>query len=274
LTSTQLFQHRMQSILLPYRNAEIHCLKFGAGPQLLIALHGFGDRARMFVVLEEALTEKYTVIAVDWPFHGQTEWPDDTFSKEDLLGIIRLILEREGKKRFCLMGFSFGARLAQAMLPELAGQLDKLYLLSPDGVETKGMSIAVRTPMWLRRLMFKLLQRPEWFLNLLRFGRKIRVVPPLIQHFLVANLSRTDRFRRTFGCWLSLNSFYLGRRKIRAILHDSNLPTDVYFGTKDEMVRFSTLKKMTEGLPNVRLFLMEEGHRLVGENLKDRMLDS
>lgn len=173
----------MQSVLLPYRNAVIHCLKFGSGPQLLIALHGFGDRARMFAVLEEALTEKYTVLAVDWPFHGQTEWPDTTFSKEDLLAIIQLILKQEGKTRFCMMGFSFGARLAQSMLPELSGQLDKLYLLSPDGVNTKGMSMAVHTPMWVRRFLFRVLKRPDWFLNLLRIGRKIGIVPPVNSTF-------------------------------------------------------------------------------------------
>jgi pimeloyl-ACP methyl ester carboxylesterase len=261
----------MQSIILPYREARIHCLRFGHGPQLLIAFHGFGDRARMFAVLEDGLAEKYTVVAVDWPLHGQTEWPDLTFNKEDLLAIIRLILVEEGKTRFSIMGFSFGARLVQSMLPELAGQLDKLYLLSPDGVKTKGMTIAVRTPIWLRKFLYHSLHKPQWFLSLLQLGRKVGVVPPLIQHFLSTNLTRTDRFRRTFGCWLSLDAFYLPRHKIKEILKESKLPTDVYFGTKDEMIRFDTLKKMTEGLPNVRLFLLNEGHRLVGESLKNKL---
>jgi pimeloyl-ACP methyl ester carboxylesterase len=259
----------MQSIILPYQNARIHCLRFGQGPQLLIAFHGFGDRARMFAVLEEGLTEQYTVVAVDWPLHGQTEWPDLTFNKEDLLNIIQLILQSEEKSRFSLMGFSFGARLVQSMLPELAGQLDKLFLLSPDGVETKGMTIAVRTPVWMRRFLYRSLQRPEWFLNLLQLGRKMGVVPPLIQHFLATNLTRADRFRRTFGCWLSLDAFYLPRHKIKEILRTTGLPTDIYFGTKDQMIRFESLKKMTEGLPNVHLFLLDEGHRLVGESLRD-----
>jgi pimeloyl-ACP methyl ester carboxylesterase len=261
----------VESTFYNYQQARIHCLRFGNGPKLLIALHGFGDRARMFAVLEEALKEKYTVLALDWPFHGQTEWPGHTFSKEDLTGIIRMILQQEGKSRFCLMGFSFGARLVQAMLPDFAGQLDKIYLLSPDGVKTKGMSMAVRTPMWVRKLLFKILEKPTWFLNLIKFGAKIKIVPPLINHFLASNLSRPERFRRTFGCWLALNSFYLGRRKIKAILRETNLPADIYFGTKDEMIRFKTLKKMTDGLPNVRLFLMDEGHRLVGETLNEAM---
>ncbi len=261
----------MQSGHLSYQSNNVHYLRFGTGEQLLIALHGFGDRARMFAVLEPALTQKYTVYALDLPFHGQTEWASDTFTKADLLAIIGQVLEKEGRSRFCLMAFSFGARLAQAMLPDLIGRLDKLYLLSPDGIKTKGMSTATRVPMWARRLTRRALQNPDWFIRLARTGARLHLVPGLIVHFLSSNLTRPDRFRRTFGCWLSLDSFYLRRRRIRAILKESGLPTDVFFGEKDEMIRFKTLKKMTDGLPNVRLFLLDEGHRVVGEQLAEMM---
>lgn len=263
----------MQSFYLEHKDARIHCLRFGHGEQLLVALHGFGDRARLFAILEQALTEKYTVVAFDLPFHGQTEWPRDTFLKTDLTGIIRHILGREGKERFCLMGFSFGARLAQAMLPDFLPQLDKLYLLAPDGIHTKGMSTAVRTPLWIRRLLGRILKKPQWFLRLLHLGNRLGLVPGLIVHFLSFNLTRPERFRRTFGCWYALDSFYLRRTNIKAIWRESGLPVDIYFGTKDEMIQYKTVKKMVEGVPNVRIYLMDAGHRLIGEDLRDRMRD-
>jgi pimeloyl-ACP methyl ester carboxylesterase len=262
----------VQSIFLDHPNGRVHTLRFGQGEKLLIALHGFGDRARMFAVLEEALGKNYTVVAVDWPFHGQTEWTKDTFTKEDLLSVIRQILSENGKERFCLMGFSFGARLTQAMLPELAPQLDKLYLFSPDGVKTKGMTMAVHTPMWMRRLLFRILKKPDWFINLVNFGRKTGLVPPLIHHFLTNNLNRPERLQRTFGCWFVLDSFYLRRRDIRAILEKTGLPTDVYIGLNDRYLHQKALKKLYEGLPNVRVFMLDEGHRLVGEGLGDLLI--
>ncbi|MBL7798722.1 MAG: hypothetical protein JNJ90_19650, partial [Saprospiraceae bacterium] len=82
----------MRSFFLELNGANIHCLRFGEGPQLLVALHGFGDRARLFAILEEALSERYTVVAIDLPFHGQTEWPNRTFSKADLLAVVRQIM--------------------------------------------------------------------------------------------------------------------------------------------------------------------------------------
>lgn len=262
----------MQSVFFEHPHGRIHSLRFGKGEKLLIALHGFGDRARMFAVLEEALGKNYTVVAVDWPFHGQTEWSKNTFTKEDLLLIVENILREHGKSRFCLMGFSFGARLSQAMLPELAGRLDKLYLFSPDGVKTRGMTTAVHTPLWVRRFLFRILQKPGWFLTLLDTGKKIGLLPPLIHHFLSNNLNRPERFQRTFGCWLTLDAFYLRRRDIRATLEKTGLPADVYIGLHDRFLHQKVLKKLYEGLPNVRVCWLEEGHRIVGEGLAEEIL--
>ena len=261
----------MQSSFFELPSGKIHCLRFGSGPELLIALHGFSDRARMFAVLEPALSENYTIVAVDWPFHGQTEWIPKTFSKQDVLDIIQKILAENGKERFSLMGFSFGARLAQALLPDLVGQLNKLYLLSPDGVKTKGMSTAAHMPMWIRRFLYRILQKPDWFITLLNVGRKIGVAPPMIHHFLTNNLNRPERFRRTFGCWLAMDSFYLGRRAIQRVLSESQLRTDVYIGLSDPMLRQSTLKKLYEGLPQVRVFWLDDGHRLIGDELCEHL---
>jgi pimeloyl-ACP methyl ester carboxylesterase len=262
----------MQSTFIQHPSGKIHCLQFGQGAELLIALHGFSDRARMFAVLEPALAQKYTVVAVDWPFHGQTEWAPKTFSKQDLLDIILKICAEHGKERFSMMGFSFGGRLAQAMLPELAGRLNKLYLLSPDGVKTKGMSTAAHTPMWVRRLLYRMLQNPNWFIAMVNVGKKLGVAPPLIHHFLTNNLNRPERFRRTFGCWMAMESFYLRRHTIQRILKESQLSTDVYIGLNDPMLRQNTLKKLYEGLPEVRVFWLDEGHRLIGEELGECLL--
>lgn len=155
----------MTSIFLPYPAGQIHALRFGSGPELLIALHGFGDRAKMFAPLGAALSEQYTLVALDLPFHGLTEWTKMTFGKEDLLNIVHQVAQNEGKDRFSMMAFSFGARLAQAMLPELAQHLNHLYLLSPDGVKTKYMAAAERTPLRIRHLLYHVLKKNSWFVH-------------------------------------------------------------------------------------------------------------
>lgn len=262
----------MDTYYLEHRGGHIHCLQFGTGERLLIALHGFADRARLFAVLEKALGERFTMVAFDLPFHGQTTWPHETFTKDDLLAIVRQIQQRLKCERLSLMGFSFGARLAQALLPDLLPKLDRLLLLAPDGIRTQGMWLATRTPMWVRRWLARTLQEPTLVLRLVALGRRLGVIPPLVAQFLRFNLSRPERRRRMFGCWLALNSFHLSRRTLRAIWEQSALPVDIFIGTKDDTIHGKTIHRLAHGLPHVRLFPLPSGHRIVSEALAERMM--
>ena len=258
----------MESRFFETPHGRVHTLKFGHGAQLLVALHGFSDRARMFAVLEKALADRFTIVAIDLPFHGQTEWNKRDFSKEDLLRIIAQVLESEGRTRCALMGFSFGARLAQAMLPELAPILDHLYLLSPDGVNTKGMDAAERTPMWVRRVLFRMLKYPAWFVSIADLGMNWGLVPAFTHKFMTNNLNRPKRIQRLFGCWFSMDSFKILPLEIPKILLETSLPTEIYLGANDTLVDKKALKKLYTHLSNVRFTVLKnEGHRIVGKQL-------
>ncbi len=261
----------MNTYFIEYRGRRMHCLQFGMGRRLLVALHGFGDRARLFAVLEKALGEHYTVVAFDLPFHGQTEWPHETFDKADLLAVIGQIQERVRIERLSLMGFSFGARLVLALLPELLPQLERLFLLAPDGIRTQGMGLAARTPLWLRRWLSRVMERPELVLRLIAWGCRLGVVPPVVAQFLRFNLARPERRRRVFGCWLALEVFRLRRCDIRAIWEQSGLPVDIFVGTQDDIIHRKTLLHLAQGLPNVRVFQLQGGHRIVSEALAERL---
>lgn len=93
------------------------------------------------------------------------------------------------------------------------------------------------------------------------------LVPPLVHHFLANNLNRPERFQRTFGCWLAMDSFYLRRRHIKKVLLKTGLPTRVFIGKNDPMLQQSSLKNLYEGIPTVEITWLEDGHRLIGEEL-------
>ena len=60
-----------------YRNTAIHYLSMGSGKQILIALHGYGDNAALYKVLLPSLGNRYTIYAIDLPYHGRTRWAAD-----------------------------------------------------------------------------------------------------------------------------------------------------------------------------------------------------
>ena len=89
----------MRVSLLDFSASRLRLLRFGSGERLLIALHGFGDKAELFAPPAKALGTEYTVIAFDLPFHGETEWRQNVFSKTDLAFILRQIMAAEGRER-------------------------------------------------------------------------------------------------------------------------------------------------------------------------------
>jgi pimeloyl-ACP methyl ester carboxylesterase len=82
----------MDSIFLTYKSSRVHYLKGGGGKRLLFCLHGYGESSGSFVFLEAPLGGEFTLIAIDLPFHGKTDWKEGRgFLPEDLLAIIREI---------------------------------------------------------------------------------------------------------------------------------------------------------------------------------------
>jgi pimeloyl-ACP methyl ester carboxylesterase len=257
----------MQSSFLDLPPSRIRILRFGSGERLLIALHGFGDKAELFAPLAQALGKNYTVAALDLPFHGQTDWQQNRFSKTDLVRIIRQIMAEAGRERLSLMGFSFGGRLVLSLLPELKDCTDQIYLLSPDGINTKGMYIAENTPVWLRRQLFRALQNPVWLLRVTEIGHRYGLINGVLFRFIKRNVSRPERLKRAFLWWASLDSFLLHRSDVRALLAASGLPTEVYLGAQDDVIDAKTLSALVGDLPNVRCTTVDAGHHLIGEAL-------
>lgn len=242
-------------------------LKFGKGKRLLIALHGFSDQAILFKALEESLSPHYTVYAIDFPFHGNTVWNAAYFESADVLLFIERILQDFDTKRFDLMAYSMGGRIALKILPELMGQLNHLYIIAPDGIGTKWMFDVTRLPFFTRRLLQRTLQQPQWFFTVLSFLKKRKILTTFLHDFAYNHIKTPERRKRIFGTWASIQRFQFAAKDRKALLVNHQLPTDVYFGIRDEVIPIRIGEWLSEGVATIRLHRLEEGHLLVDQQL-------
>ena len=82
----------MSSAYFSFGNSRIHYSYWGTGGRLLLCFHGYGESAASFAFLGEALGGDFTILAVDLPHHGQTEWNDGLYlSPRDLLHVLQKI---------------------------------------------------------------------------------------------------------------------------------------------------------------------------------------
>ena len=124
----------MERKTLEYRQSTISYLRFGTGTRLLFAFHGFGDRAAMWLRVEDGFSKDFTVIAIDLPFHGHTVWQDGEFRSRDFEAIVQAILAIENKERFSLAGFSFGARIVERLFFRFQHRIEQILFFAPDGL--------------------------------------------------------------------------------------------------------------------------------------------
>lgn len=250
-------------------NSKIHYTKFGSGDKLLIALHGFGDQSASFVALESALKNDYTVYAIDLPFHNQTQWQKDSFSQKDMIRLFKLILDREDKKRFELMGYSYGGRIILAMLSKIVEDLDKIYLIAPDGIKTKMMVRASIVPVWLRRILKNYANNPEMLIKIIEGVYKMGFVSKFNFHFIKFNLRSPKLRDRIFDTWISLSNFDVDLKKAKELLKEYAIPVELYYGKHDKIIPLNSGERLSSGLPNARLHVLNEGHLLLNEKLSE-----
>lgn len=241
--------------------------KFGNGPELLIALHGFGDDSRTFLALAAALERQFTVYAVDLPFHGQTTWPGESFSQSDLVQQIDQIMRLEHRKTCSLMGYSFGARLILGMVSTLSPKMEHLYFIAPDGLHTKGMFAAHKMPLWFRRFLFKMTKNSNLLVNAVQKLASFGLFPLYLSKFIAKNLDSPAHHRRVFGCWLAMPDFSFSIKNIQSILREAAIPVDIYLGERDKIIPFRAVQKTADGFSHCHVHILPVGHKLVGQEL-------
>jgi pimeloyl-ACP methyl ester carboxylesterase len=249
---------------LNYRQSTVSYLRFGSGSRLLICFHGFGDRAVIFYNLEKKMGKDFTLIAIDLPFHGQTEWREKTIQIIDFELIIKEILKTENVERFSLAGFSFGARIVAKLLFSQGNLIDSILLFSPDGFGTKGLKTATLFPIFFRRFMRFLLQKPDKIVRLINFLHQKQLVNKSVQWFFSQNINNTQRRERLFAYWLALNDFEVKLPVFKKKLQETGITTHIFLGKHDDITPLSIGTFLTDGAPNVQLHIVDSDHQILG----------
>lgn len=106
----------------------------GSGPEVLVAFHGYDQTGLEFAYFEDVLGERFTIISIDFFWHGNSEWrEEEDFTEADMKAIVAGIAQAEHlhNKRFSVCSYSMGARMARALVRSFPDRIDHLILLSP-----------------------------------------------------------------------------------------------------------------------------------------------
>jgi pimeloyl-ACP methyl ester carboxylesterase len=255
---------------ISYRSSQLHYFIWGTGPRVLFAFHGYGETAASFAFIGEAIDADHTLIAIDLPFHGRTEWREGLlFTSAQLYEIMEKIVAGATAGPVAtpwgLFGYSMGGRIALQVAENHPGSIDKLVLLAPDGLKVSiWYWVATRTV--VGNLLFRWTMRwPGWLFLLLRISHTLRLVNPSIYKFAVHYIDdrtvRNDLYTR----WTTMRKFRPDPAGIAAIIRRRQLPVSLVYGRYDRMIRWERGEQFRRrGIEDCcRLTLLDTGHQLL-----------
>jgi len=250
---------------MEFPKATFSYLKFGRGKKLLIALAGYANEADLFLKIAPALLDEFTVIALDLPWHGESLMKEDNFEKGDFIAVLKGIIDSFPKVAAVeFMGYSYGGRLSLGVLSEF--NISRLWLIAADGLEARrGYNFF---PIRLRKLLSGFMRKPKWFLKLLSFLYKMRIVPKYTHRFMTHHLGNEVNKNRLLGTWIFTADFVSNQKRLLQNLQVKQIPVVVVYGSKDKIIHPKGGLKLKKNYPLAEVHFIDAGHKIFGKNLE------
>ena len=251
----------------PLGRSRIHYILWGTGDRVLLCFHGYGESADSFAFLEEAVGEQFTILALDLPFHGKTEWRDGLFlDPRDLVTILQGIISGLPGRLpdWWLLGYSMGGRVALQLLELVPEKVRRLVLLATDGLQMNPWYWLVTQTGPGNRLFHWTMKRPAWLFFLLRTGHALRLVNPSIYKF-TAHYVDDERVRgNLYARWTTMRGFRPRLSKTGVLIRQHRIPVALLFGNYDRIIRWQRGERFRRrNTPFCQLVLLPAGHQLL-----------
>ncbi|MES2004019.1 MAG: alpha/beta hydrolase [Bacteroidota bacterium] len=250
---------------VPFRNSRIRFSRWGYGPEYLLCLHGYGEEGGSFAFLEKELGKQYTLIAIDFPFHGGTDWQEEfLFDPPDLVHLIHQIIPNETP--MTILGYSMGGRVALQLLQLIPGQIRKLVLVAPDGLHrNKWQWLATRTGIG-NRLFKWAMQQPGLLLGLMDLAGKLGLYHKSLIKFVHFYLDDAEQRMILYRRWTTMRKFKPDLGLLKKIIRDKKIPVSLLFGRYDRVIRAIHGYHFSNGAEAwIRVVEIEAGHQLLRE---------
>ena len=151
----------------------------GESQTTILLLHGWGGSLNSFRSLENHLVKNnFSVITLDFPGFGGSDLPKFDWSLDDYVKVVFELLQAEQITKVCVVGHSFGGRVAICLASEHPSLVEKLVLVDSAGIKPK-FSLLKSIKIW-RYKFLKKLKKIGWIKrDLSNFGSEdYKAMPP------------------------------------------------------------------------------------------------
>ena len=269
----------MDGIVTEYQGYRLFAEKFGHGPEIRLAFHGFGQHAGIYRVFEDILQDKYTVYSFEHFHHGRSFYPPDKrkstpFPPDCWKGLMETFLTRNGIDTFSLMGYSLGGKTALQTLEMFPGRVNRLILLAPDGVIESGWYRFVSRNAAGEWLYKSVIDKPGLLFGIMKGMSKIGVVTDKEYKFATGQLNSEEKRKLVYYTWRSYALLRPHLQTVKDIINRRQIPAFIITGKYDTVLNPRIGPVFMEGLhAGCRHIEIKASHDLLrfktGETLRE-----
>jgi pimeloyl-ACP methyl ester carboxylesterase len=251
--------------LFYYKNSPVSYHRFGKGSEILVAFHGYSQTSADFLYFENVLSEKFTVIAIDFFWHGQSEWLEaEDFTEYDMkmivLGIQRQ--ERLHASSFSVCSFSMGARMARALVRSFPHRINYFILISPPTFAfNRFLNFTTNNPIGLQVFRY-FVQNNRKLMEWVKRLQKIGILNRSVYVFTSKFIGKPNRLEKVFKTWYAQRKLTTNFRSFAQLLNQHQIQTVLVAGKNDTITPQHKMIQYVQQLNNGRVFMISAKHEL------------
>ncbi len=259
----------MYSLSIAFKSSTIHYSYGGTGNHLLFCLHGYGESEKSFHFLESFLSTEYTLIAIDMPYHGSTDWKEGlNFQVNELIQLQNLLIAKHGfsNKHISLLGYSMGGRIALTILQQIPNSITRVILLAPDGLKINFWYWLSTQTFFGNQLFAATIHNPRWFLWMIKQFNRVGLLNLSIVKFIEYYLHDKKMRKLLFLRWTCFRKFSPNLNSLKTIVKQKRIPTHLLYGKYDRIIKPASGEKFRKGIESFcSIEIIDTGHHLLKE---------
>lgn len=246
---------------------KVHCLRMGQGKKLLLCFHGYANTADMFAPVLQHLQNEYTIISIDLPHHGKTEWQrPHRMEVKELMAIVWMFRDEFKLEKVSLMGYSMGGRMCLKVVELMPEAVDKVILVAPDGLSLNAFYYFLTRTILGKKLFRSFLVKPERYYPVIDWARRRKIVSEARYKFAMQYLQTPESRNFLLDVWPAMCLVIPQNSRVRVMVNKYKIPVHLFMGSFDKVIPPDMGKRFKKGMDTVQLHIVNKGHRVMDED--------
>lgn len=237
----------------------------GKGKRVMVAFHGYDQTGVAYTALCPALENTFTIIAIDFFWHGKSEWKEgEDFTETDMREIVLGIARQEHlfARKFTVCSFSMGARMARALVRTFPERINQLVLLSPPTFAfNRFLNFTTGTLFGLFVFRY-FVHHNDALMRWVERLNKWKILTRSIYIFTSKFISRKERLQKVYKTWYSQRKLRTNFPHFAALVNRHGIEVILVAGKNDHITPPGKMIKYIRRLNHRRIFVVRKKHEL------------